>query len=180
MGGIQEEIDFSKVNKAEYHRYKERFDKAEQLIVEDRLSDAIALYRENLQWSLRVLSQDHVATLQDQQGLAFILNEFASSKSYSGNAAERKKLLQDARNLNQTALDARKRLEGKEPQSEDFLDIQRSLANDNVKLDDVHRAAKIYEENYTARKRHPDLGADDEETLRTGLDLASCWHRLGS
>jgi hypothetical protein len=162
MGALETAYDDSKKEGFESHAKKH--DRAQKLVDQGKRERAVVLFRENLAWSLNNLGENHEATVYDQETLAFTLNEL---KQY-----------EEAKNLDKKALETRLRIEGLSPPSEYFLETQRNLANDYFGLGNITQAAAIYEKNYDHRRQHPGLGEDDEDTLKVGHDLASCWYKL--
>ncbi|KAL2067620.1 hypothetical protein VTL71DRAFT_15716 [Oculimacula yallundae] len=154
MGALEKYVDGSK--REEALRSKERHETANKLMDEGKFDDAIILYQENLNWSLETLGKNHNCTVSDQEALA---QAFYSARNF-----------EEARKLDQAALSTRVLIEGTNPPSKELLEVQLSLAQDNVGLKKYREAAKIYADVY---KRYKD---DDIQGLKVGYDLAACWH----
>ncbi|KUJ11430.1 uncharacterized protein LY89DRAFT_594180, partial [Mollisia scopiformis] len=185
MGALNKVIAVSKLK--EFEARKQRHDTAQTYVDEGKLYRAVKLFRENLSWSLANFEQDHATTVYDQETLAFAVSELGhlnETKNRAVHDKEAKKKIQalyeEARDLDQKALETRTRVEGTSPPSKDLLETQRNLANDYVSLEDYKKAAELFLKNFEARRVHPELGEDDDMTLRTGHDLAGCWHRQGN
>ncbi|CZR60297.1 uncharacterized protein PAC_10193 [Phialocephala subalpina] len=180
MGELNKSIALGKLK--DYETHKERHDKAQVLVDEKKFFQAVQLFRENLEWSLANFGQDHATTVYDQETLASAVCQLAAlneAKNRGKNNPEAKLrvkvLYQEARDLDEKALETRLRIEGT---SKGALETQRSLASDYMVLEEYNKAAELLRKNYDARRNHPEFGEDHEETLQAGYDLAGCWNKL--
>lgn len=162
MGALNASIKGSKGE--EFEKRKKKDEEAHELVNQGQVDEAIKLFRENLQWSLKSLGQDHEATIYDQETLAFYLNETRK--------------FEEAKQLDELSVKTRANVEGISPPSVEYLETERNLAHDFFGLRNFKEAAKIYERNYEARKIHSKLGKEHKDTLAVAHDLASCWHRM--
>lgn len=172
MGALEDDIQVSK--QSGYVTCEKKRERAENFANKgdaESLDKAVVLLREIVNWALKNLPPDHGLTVFYQETLAYNLSEL-------GSVVDDATKFEEAKNLHQNAANTRARIEGTSPPSEDFLDTQRNLADDFLGLKNYKRAAKLYKENYDYRKAHSDFGEDHEETLLTGYNLASCWHKL--
>ena len=162
MGKLEGAIPEAK--RAGFEAHKKREKEGYKLAKENKVAEAVVLFRENLEWSKKELGRQHAATVHDKETLAFYLNDLKQYK--------------EASELDGQALATRTKIEGITPPSIELLETQLNLANDFFRLKDVKRAAEVYEKNYELRQKTPGLGKDNPDTLRVGYDLAACWYRL--
>ncbi len=157
MGVLEKFVDGSK--RAESDKWKERHQKAQKLADNGQLEEAVVLFRQNLDWSLETLGRDHDSTVFDQETLAYALYEL---RKY-----------EEARKLDEAALNTRIRVEGTNPPSKQLLEVQVNLAKDYVGLKKHKKAVELFQKTYDTFKE------DSIEALKIKYDVAACWHNLG-